>query len=90
MNQTHIIDVRSPQEFAAGHVRDAVNIPLDQISQSIGAVSGLEKNSEILVYCHSGMRSAVACSILAQMGFAHVANGGSMAAVMMKLQGAAS
>lgn len=90
MNPAHIIDVRSPQEFAAGHLKGALNIPLDQIQQRPEAVDGLEKSSEVLVYCRSGARSAVACSILAQQGFKRVLNGGSMATLLMNFEGTAS
>ena len=61
MNPSFIIDVRSPQEFAAGHLVGAVNIPYDQILSRIDSLEGLEKSSELLLYCLSGARSAVAC-----------------------------
>ena len=88
MNPSVIIDVRSPQEFERGHLDGAVNIPVDQLQQTIGSIEGLERSSEILVYCQSGMRSAVACSILAQQGFGRVSNGGSMATLLMNFKGA--
>jgi len=87
MNPAIIIDVRSPQEFEIGHLKGAVNVPLDQIQQKLDAIEGLEKSSEILVYCRSGARSAVACSILAQQGFRRVLNGGSMATLLMNFEG---
>ena len=90
MNQIVIIDVRSPQEFARGHLENAVNIPLDLISQKLDSIGGLRKTSEILVYCQSGMRSAVACSILSQQGFERVSNGGSMATLLMNFKGTVS
>jgi len=60
-----IIDVRSPLEYANGHLKDAVNIPHDRIEQAIDSIEGLEKNSSILLYCQSGARSAFACQVLA-------------------------
>lgn len=90
MNQNVIIDVRSPQEFANGHLEGAHNIPLDQLPQTISSIEGLTKSSEILLYCQSGMRSAVACSILAQMGFEHARNGGSIATLLMNYKGTTS
>ena len=90
MNQNVIIDVRSPQEFANGHLEGAHNIPLDQLPQTINSIEGLTKSSEILLYCQSGMRSAVACSILSQMGFEHARNGGSIATLLMNYKGTAS
>ena len=38
-----VIDVRTPQEFAAGHVKGAINIPYDQISTGIGLIKGDEQ-----------------------------------------------
>ena len=88
MNPPLIIDVRSPQEFAAGHLEGAVNIPYDQILQRIDSIEGLEKSSELLLYCQSGARSAVACSLLAQQGFKCVMNGGSLRTLLMNYKGA--
>jgi len=81
-----IIDVRSPLEFAAGHVKGAVNIPLDRIEQAIDSVEGLEKTSSILLYCLSGARSAFACQILAQRGFTQARNGGAMATLLLNYE----
>ena len=90
LNQNVIIDVRSPQEFANGHLEGAYNIPLDQLPLTIHSIEGLTKSSEILLYCQSGMRSAAACSILSQMGFERARNGGSIATLLMNYKGAAS
>ncbi|MBP8214721.1 MAG: rhodanese-like domain-containing protein [Propionivibrio sp.] len=81
-----IIDVRSPQEFAAGHLKGAVNIPHDRIEQAIGSIDGLEKNSAILLYCLSGARSAFACQVLAQLGFTRAVNGGAMATLLLNFE----
>ena len=81
-----IIDVRSPLEFAAGHVKGAVNIPLDRIEQAIDSVEGLAKTSPILLYCLSGARSAFACQILAQRGFTQARNGGAMATLLLNFE----
>ncbi len=81
-----IIDVRSPLEFAAGHVKGAVNIPLDRIEQAIDSVEGLEKTSPILLYCLSGGRSAFACQILAQRGFTQAKNGGALATLLLNYE----
>lgn len=88
MNPAVIIDVRSPQEFAAGHLEGAINIPYDQIQQRIGSIEGLEKTSELLLYCQSGARSAVACSLLGQLGFKRAVNGGSLRTLLMNFKGA--
>ena len=63
-----IIDVRTPQEYAAGHIEGALNIPHDRIAEGIRAVKGLKKDQPVLVYCRSGRRSALArqpCGVMA-------------------------
>lgn len=67
------LDVRTPQEFSEGHVKSAVNIPFEQISDSISNVT-TDKNSEILLYCRSGRRAGIAMSALHQLGYKNVKN----------------
>jgi|SRR5581483_9749805 len=69
-----IIDVRTPAEYASGHIRKSVNIPLDTLK---GRVSKLKKDVPVITCCASGMRSSAARSILQANGFAEVYNGGS-------------
>jgi len=66
-----ILDVRTPGEYDAGHVPDAMNIPHDQLS---GRLSELEAGSDraIVVYCKSGKRAGIASSILLDAGYANV------------------
>lgn len=90
MNHSIIIDVRSPQEFAGGHLEGAVNVPLDQMQQWLDAHADLEKSSEIMLYCQSGARSGVACSFLRQQGFGRATNGGSIATLAMNFRLAAT
>jgi rhodanese-related sulfurtransferase len=68
-----LVDVRSPDEFAGGSAKGAVNIPLDIISQQIKKFEG-KKN--IVVFCRSGNRSGQAKRILEDNGFKNVTNGG--------------
>lgn len=81
-----IVDVRTSEEFATGHIDGAVNIPLDQINQGITSIKGLTKESPILVYCRSGRRSAMARAALEQQGFKQVMDGGSMSSLMSNLK----
>ena len=81
-----IIDVRTSQEFAIGHIDGAINIPVQQIGQDIQLVKGLSKDSPILVYCRSGRRSAMARAMLEQQGFGRVFDGGSMESVTQNLK----
>jgi phage shock protein E len=68
-----ILDVRSPEEFAQGHLQKARLIPVGEIANRIGELSSL-KDKKILVYCHAGNRSAVASRILMKNGFTSVEN----------------
>ena len=68
-----LVDVRTPQEFAQGHVQGSVNIPLDQVQSILSQFKG-KKN--IVVFCRSGNRSTQAKFILDQNGIKNVYNGG--------------
>jgi rhodanese-related sulfurtransferase len=74
------LDVRTPQEFSEGHLKGAKLIPVAELGDRIGELDSL-KERQIIVYCHSGNRSAAASRILGKNGFAKVANlrGGIMA-----------
>jgi NADPH-dependent 2,4-dienoyl-CoA reductase/sulfur reductase-like enzyme/rhodanese-related sulfurtransferase len=61
-----VVDVRTPQEFAAGHLPEAVNIPVDDLRSRMGEVS---YDQEIAVYCQVGQRGYLATRILRQAGF---------------------
>lgn len=69
-----LVDVRTPGEFAGGHVKGSVNIPLDKVSSQIAK---FKNKKNIIVFCQSGGRSAQAKSILQQHGIVNVTNGGS-------------
>ena len=71
-----VIDVCSPREFAPRHVKGAVNLPLDQIRRRIEKTEP-NRDRPLLVYCHSGSRSALACRILTNLGYKEVHNLGS-------------
>lgn len=64
-NNYIIVDVRTESEFETGHVKDAINIPVETIDPSVN----LDKNKTIIVYCRSGKRSANAASMLKQYGY---------------------
>ena len=69
------IDVRSAEEFNAGHLQDAVNIPHDQILARIQAVSP-DKNAPVNLYCRSGRRAETALTELKNAGYTNVTNHG--------------
>ena len=70
---TTVIDVRTPAEFAAGHLDGAVNIDV-QGADFDAQIAALPKDGTYAVYCHSGRRSADATSRMADAGFAKVYN----------------
>ena len=69
------IDVRSAEEFNAGHLQDAVNIPHDQILARIQAVSP-DKNAPVNLYCRSVRRAEIALNELKNAGYTNVTNHG--------------
>jgi rhodanese-related sulfurtransferase len=70
-----IIDVREPHEFASGHVEGAVNIPPSEIMAGAVQLKGVPKDTELVLYCHSGSRSNVSMNILKGMGYTNLVNG---------------
>lgn len=71
-----LVDVRSPGEFAGGHLGGAVNIPLDELGRRVVEIGPPE--TAVVVYCLSGARSARAASLLRAQGFTHVSDLGAM------------
>lgn len=69
------IDVRTAEEFNAGHLAGALHIPHEQIAAKIAAVTE-DKNAEIYLYCRSGRRSGLALEALQAMGYSKVTNAG--------------
>jgi phage shock protein E len=72
-NGAKIIDVRTRSEYASGHIKGSINIPLNELNK---APKNLKTDMAIITCCASGMRSAAAKSQLKAMGFAKVVNGG--------------
>ena len=70
--QVLLLDVRTEEEFITGHILSAINIPVDDIEQRLDEIN--DKNQKILVYCKSGIRSSVACSLLEEEGFSNLYN----------------
>jgi phage shock protein E len=66
-----VLDVRTPEEFAAGHIPGALNIPHDQLPNRLAELAGA-KNKDVVVYCRSGRRSAIAQEALLRQGFTSV------------------
>lgn len=69
-----LLDVRSKAEYAQGHIKGSINIPLSALDS---VIDKLDKNKAVITCCASGMRSANAKGILESHGFTKVYNGGS-------------
>ena len=78
---TLIIDVRTAEEFAAGHFPGAINIPHEDIVQGIKE-SNVGKNQTVLLYCRSGNRSDQAEIKLQSSGFSGAKNVGGLEALL--------
>jgi phage shock protein E len=77
-----IVDVRSPNEFKGGHIKNSVNIPLQNLSDKLNS---LHKDKVVIVCCASGMRSSSAKGILLSHGFSQVHNGGGWQGLQRKI-----
>ncbi len=65
-----LLDVRTPEEFADGHIPDSRNLSLSELERIEEEIP--EKDAPIFVYCHSGNRSRQAKAVLEQMGYCNV------------------
>lgn len=66
-----LLDVRSPEEFAQGHIENAINLPLDDLRDKLGS---LAKDKNYFIYCQAGLRGYLAQRILVQNDFKRVKN----------------
>ena len=65
-----VIDVRTPGEYASGHLPGALNIPLDQVRRALPELRHAAEHGDVLIVCASGNRSQAACELLAGEGIA--------------------
>jgi len=68
-----VVDVRKETEFAVGHVKDAINIPLTELTD-VGNMADIDDHQNIYLHCGGGYRSVIATSLLKQQGFHNVRN----------------
>ena len=68
-----VLDVRTPEEFAEGHIPEAVNIPVDELRNRLGEIP---RDREVAAYCQVGQRGYLATRILLQAGFGAANVGG--------------
>ncbi|MFP1624453.1 rhodanese-like domain-containing protein [Streptomyces sp. 5K101] len=68
LHELTVIDVRTPGEYASGHLPGAHNIPLDRLDRALPALKTAAERGDLLLVCASGTRSAQACDTLAGHG----------------------
>lgn len=66
-----MLDVRTKDEYAEGHIKGAKLIPVQQLAERLNEVS---HDKRVYVYCHSGVRSARASKLLAEHGYSNIEN----------------
>ena len=72
-----IIDVRTPEEFAAGHLEGAINMNVED-STFATQIATLDSSSKYIVYCRSGNRSAIATALMNDAGISQITDLGSV------------
>lgn len=72
-DQLVIVDVRKVPEYADGHIKEALNIPLDELTDP-GSMANLEENHNIYVHCAGGYRSVIAASLMKRQGIHNLRN----------------
>lgn len=77
-----IVDVRTPDEFANGHIAGSINLPLQSLDRNLAK---LRKDKPVITCCASGMRSASAKGVLESRGFSVVVNGGGWVGLQRRL-----
>lgn len=71
-NDIQLIDVRTPEEFAKGHISGAKNIGIANVNQFKKEVQILEKTKPVYLYCQAGVRSGRATTLLVELGFTKI------------------
>jgi rhodanese-related sulfurtransferase len=72
-NKLVVLDVRRPAEYADGHLKDAVNIPLNDMNDP-GTIAELEDEPNYYVHCAGGYRSVIAASLIKRQGIHNLRN----------------
>jgi rhodanese-related sulfurtransferase len=68
-----VLDVRTPAEFAEGHVPGAINVPHDEVAQRLDELAPL-RDKDVVVYCKSGRRAGLALKVLGEHGYTRLAH----------------
>ncbi len=72
-NMIEVVDVRKPGEYEAGHVRGAINAPLDKLTDP-GEIAMIDEEKNLYVHCAGGYRSVIAASMLKREGYHNLRN----------------
>jgi len=78
-----IVDVRSKGEYAGGHIKGSINIPVDKLGSNLNLIK--DKSKAIITCCASGVRSSSAKSWLQSNGYTNVYNGGGWSNLQHKI-----
>ena len=68
-----VVDVRKEIEYAEGHVKDAINMPLGDMTD-VAMIAGFEENQNLYIYCGGGYRSVIAASLIKSQGIHQLRN----------------
>lgn len=68
-----VLDVRKPAEYAEGHLPDAINLPLNDMTDA-GSMANIEDQQNVYVHCTGGYRSVIAASLLKRQGIHNIRN----------------
>jgi rhodanese-related sulfurtransferase len=68
-----VLDVRKENEFAEGHLPDATNLPLSEMTDP-GTMANFDDDHNLYVHCAGGYRSVIACSLLKRQGIHNIRN----------------
>ncbi len=82
-NGAIIVDVRSKSEFADGHIKNSINIPVNTLLQNLNRLKN--KNTPIITCCATGNRSGMAKRVLKSKGYDQVYNGGGWKSLKNKI-----
>lgn len=75
MSHRLFIDVREPFEYDRDHVEGAINLPPADLLNGAHVLDGVDKDTELVLYCLSGARSNASMTYLKQMGYTNLVNG---------------
>jgi rhodanese-related sulfurtransferase len=74
---TSVIDVRTPEEYNAGHLEGALLIPVE-VGDFVGSISELDREGNYIIYCRTGRRAEAAIQQMTALGFKNMNNLGSL------------